>query len=191
METTTTLLQAVIAVLQWGSADFASVFSQFGINTREGLVMTRVVTWTRSHNTEPYVKKDVKGRLLVAQKYMATISWGIEGSKLRVFPGIIQVNVLKARGKRGGWLIRVHKQTPLLSQKTLKFVFSNKWEGYWASEAMMESGLMVRMDKGLKKKSWLPNPGKPALISDFVGRSIDRDVYRNVQLLKDMENSSR
>jgi len=189
MTTTTTLLQAVIAVLQWGSADFASVFSQFGINTREGLVMARVVTWTRSYDTKPYVKKDVKGRLLVAQKYMTPISWGIEGSKLMIIPGIIQVNVLKARGKRGGWLIRVHKQTPLLSQKTLKFVFSNKWEGYWASEAMMESGLMVRMDKGLKKKSWLPNPGKPALISDFVGRPISRDVYDNVQLLKKMEKS--
>lgn len=191
MTTTTTLLQAVIAVLQWGSADLASALRQFGINTREGMVMTRVVTWTRSYDTKPYVKKDVKGRLLVAQKYMTPISWGIEGSKLMIIPGIIQVNVLKARGKRGGWLIRVHKQTPLLSQKTLKFVFSNKWEGYWASEAMMENGLMVRMDKGHKKKSWLPNPGKPALISDFVGRSISRDVYDNVQLLKDMENSSR
>lgn len=191
MDTTTTLLQAVIAVLQWGSTDLASALRQFGINTREGMVMTRVITWTRSHNTEPYVKKDVKGRLLVAQKYMTPISWGIEGSKLKIIPGIIQVNVLKARGKRGGWLIRVHKQFPVLSQKTLKFVFCNKWEGYWASEVMMEKGLMVRMDKGHKKKPWLPTPGKPGFIGDFVGFSISKDIYGNIQLLKDQENNSR
>lgn len=152
--------------------------------------MARVITWTRSYSTDPYVKKDIKGRLLVAQKYATQISWGIEGSKLKMIPGIIQVNVLKARGKRGGWLIRVHKQTPVLSQKTLKFVFCNRWDGYWASDAMIQKGLMVRMDKGLKKIKGKPNPGKAAFVSDFVGLRISRDVFSNVELLKEEENKN-
>lgn len=191
MTTTTTLLQAVIAVLQWGSADLASVFSQFGINTREGMVMTRVVIWTRSHDTKPYVKKDVKGRLLVAQKYWAQISWGIEGSKLRVLPGVIQINVLRARGKKGGWLINVHKQTPLLSQKTMKFVFCNKWEGYWASDELLKAGLMVRMDKGVRRSKGKPRPGSAARIEEFVSIRQKTDILNNIKRLKKESKKSR
>jgi hypothetical protein len=190
MQTTTTLLQAVIAVLQWGGADLASAFRQFGVNTRDGLVMTRVITWTRSNDTKPYVKKDVKGRLLVAQKYMTPISWGIEGSKLKIFPGIIQINVLKARGKRGGWLIGVHRQTPVLSQKTMKFVFCCRWDNYWASDAMLEKSLMVRMDKGAKipkfrkgKKRKLKQ-GQARMIEDILSIRHERDILSNIRLLK-------
>jgi hypothetical protein len=191
MNTTTTLLQAVIAVLQWGNVDLASVFSQFGINTREGMVMTRVVTWIRSYKTGPYVKKDIKGRLLVAQKYWTQISWGIEGSKLRVFPGIIQINVLKARGKKGGWLINIHKQTPLLSQKTMKFVFCNRWEGYWASDELLKAGLMVRMDKGIRRSRNKPRPGSAARIEKFVSIRQKRDILNNIKLLKKESKKSR
>lgn len=177
MTTTTTLLQAVIAVLQWGSTDLASALRQFGINTREGMVMTRVITWTRSHNTDPYVKKDVKGRLLVAQKYRMDISWGFEGSKLKVIPGIIQVNVLKSRSKRGGWLIRVHKQTPVLSQKTLKFVFCNHWEGYWASDEMISAHLVAKAKNGKLSTA--------AVMDNVFGRRLTKDIINNISLLED------
>jgi hypothetical protein len=172
-----TLLQAVIAVLQKGGVDLESALFQFGINTREGMVSWNVITWTRSYDTEPYVKKDKKGRLLVAQKYCRNIRWELQRSKIKATPGIIQVNVLKSQSKRGGWLIRVHKQTPVFSERTMKFVFCNYWEGYWASEQMLANHLVSKAKNGKLSSA--------VLMSHAFGPRTEMDIVNNISFLKE------
>jgi hypothetical protein len=172
-----TLLQAVLAVLRNGGVDLESALFQFGINTREGMVSWNVITWTRSYDTEPYVKKDKKGRLLVAQKYCRNIRWELQRSKIKATPGIIQVNVLKSQSKRGGWLIRVHKQTPVFSERTMKFVFCNYWEGYWASEQMLANHLVSKAKNGKLSSA--------VLMSHAFGPRIEMDIVNNISFLKE------
>lgn len=174
--TISTLLQAVLAVLQNGGVDLESALFQFGINTREGMVSWNVITWTRSYNTEPYVKKDKKGRLLVAQKYCRNIRWELQRSKIKATPGIIQVNVLKSQSKRGGWLIRVHKQMPVFSERTMKFVFCNYWDGYWASDQMLANRLVSKATNGKLSSA--------VLMSKAFGSQIELDIINNISLLQ-------
>lgn len=162
----TTILQLIISVIMQDKT-LDEAFAFFNINTRNGFVLMDVrnvqkIQWIRGENTDRYYRTDKKGRLFVARKFEDVSFWQInplKNYKLSIKPAIIQMNVLRASGKRGGYLIRLHMQTPLLS-KTGKFQFQGKWVGYWASEQMLEAGLWTKSVRG--------KFGKPSYINDTV-----------------------
>lgn len=168
-----TIVQAIYSILMYNNGTMEEAFATFAINFRNGDVCGNFVTWVRGEHTSPYMKADKKGRIFVAQKFMTDITWGISPfGKLFIQPGIIQLNVLKSNSKRGGWLIRTHVQTPILA-RTKKFQFHNKWVGYWASDAMLEAGLMVKASDH--------KFGKPIFIKDVLDKDI---VMNNINMLK-------
>lgn len=162
-----TIMQALLGVLLHNNQSMEEAFAFFAVNTRSGLISSwggvHKIEWIRGENTEAYFRIDKKGRLFVAKKFMNVSSWSIETNRLknqlRVKPAMIQMNVLRASGKRGGYLIRLHVQTPILA-KTKKFQFHGKWVGYWASEAMLQSGLWTKSSNG--------KFGKATLINDVI-----------------------
>jgi hypothetical protein len=174
---TFTILQAVIAVMLHSNNNLGAALQFFNINTRDGISYrgesTKGLEWVRGEDTEAYMKADKKGRLFVAQKYMTVVRWGITSSnKLYLKSGIIQMNVLKSNSKRGGWLIRFHVQTPVLA-RTKKFQFHGKWVGYWASDAMLEAGLMAKASNN--------KFGKAVLINEVFNYE---NVMQNINMLK-------
>lgn len=160
-------MQALLGVLLHNNQSMEEAFTFFAVNTRSGLISSRggvhKIEWIRGENTAPYFRVDKKGRLFVARKFMNVSSWSIDTNRfknqLRVKPAMIQMNVLRASGKRGGYLIRLHVQTPILA-KTKKFQFHGKWVGYWASEIMLENGLWTKSSNG--------KFGKATLIKDVI-----------------------
>lgn len=161
---TITILQALIGVILHNNQSMEKAFAFFAVNTREGFTSyssgVHKIQWIRGEETAPYYRIDKKGRLFVARKFMDFSSWSIDTNRsknqLRVKPATIQMNVLRASGKRGGYLIRLHVQTPILA-KTKKFQFHGKWVGYWASETMLESGIWTKSSNGKFGKATLIN----------------------------------
>lgn len=177
------IFQAVIAVMMYTASDLWEALMKLGIDTRNNITIPlweekhgcQTVRWNRGEDTAAYMKADKKGRIFVAQKFSAQIGWGISSKKkMIIIPGIIQLNVLKSNSKRGGWLIRTHVQTPVLA-RTLKFQFHGKWVGYWASDAMLEAGLMVRASNHKFSKAML--------INDVISEHI---VQSNINQLKEI-----
>ena len=162
-----TIMQALLGVLLHNNQSMEEAFAFFAVNTRSGLISSwggvHKIEWIRGENTEAYFRIDKKGRLFVARKFMNVSSWSIDTNRfknqLRVKPAMIQMNVLRASGKRGGYLIRLHVQTPILA-KTKKFQFHGKWVGYWASETMLQNGLWTKSSNG--------KFGKATLIKDVI-----------------------
>lgn len=152
---TPTILQAIISVILHNSHNMEQAFAFFAVNIRDGLIThnrgVHKIEWFRGENKPAQYRIDKKGRLFVAVKYCGFSSWAIDTNRtknqLRVKPAIIQMNVLRASGKRGGYLIRFHVQTPVLA-RTKKFQFHGKWVGYWASEKMLENGLWTKSSNG-------------------------------------------
>lgn len=176
---TLTILQAILGVILHNNKTVEEAFAFFNVNTREGVISLgsniQKIMWVRGEETRPYYKLDKKGRLFVARKLMDICSWGINSNsgKLVIKPVIIQMNVLKSNSKRGGWLIRLHVQTPILA-RTKKFQFHGKWVGYWASDAMLEAGLMAKASNN--------KFGKALLIKDVVNHAY---VIEQVNMLKE------
>ena len=175
------IFQAVIAVMMYTASDLWETLIKLGIDTRNTISIPlweekygcQTLRWNRGEDTAAYMKADKKGRIFVAQKFAAQIGWGVSSKKkMIVIPGIIQLNVLKSNSKRGGWLIRTHVQTPVLA-RTSKFQFHGKWVGYWASDAMLEAGLMVKASNH--------KFGKPMRISDVIS---EQTVRNNINQLK-------
>lgn len=152
---TPTILQAIISVILHNSHTMEQAFAFFAVNIRDGFIThnrgVHKIEWFRGENKPAQYRIDKKGRLFVAVKYCGFSSWAIDTNRmknqLRVKPAIIQMNVLRASGKRGGYLIRFHVQTPVLA-RTKKFQFHGKWVGYWASEKMLENGLWTKSSNG-------------------------------------------
>ena len=152
---TPTILQAIISVILHNSHTMEQAFAFFAVNIRDGFIThnrgVHKIEWFRGENKPAQYRIDKKGRLFVAVKYAAISSWSIDTNRtknqLRIKPAIIQMNVLRASGKRGGYLIRFHVQTPILAQ-TKKFQFHGKWIGYWASETMLNNGLWTKSSNG-------------------------------------------
>ena len=169
-----TIMQAILAIVLHNNQSMEQAFAFFAVNTRGGLVYqkgtTHIIQWTRGENTDHYYRIDKKGRLFVARKFQNVCSWAIDTNKvknnLHIKPAMIQMNVLRASGKRGGYLIRLHIQTPVLA-RTKKFQFHGKWVGYWASETMLENGLWTKSSNG--------KFGKALYISDTISHRIVMD----------------
>lgn len=166
-------------------------FVKMGIDIRGAEINYSSLLWQRGDhargNFNPTFKKDVKGRLLVAQNYVGFLEWKANTNtedldfykrfKPKSKSGIIQVNVLRSNSKRGGWLIRVHKQTPVLSQKARKFTFSNAWEGYWATDNMLSGALVAKAKNGkFGSAQFMNDLGLPY-----------EDILNNINLLKSEE----
>jgi hypothetical protein len=174
-----TILQAILAVVLHNNQSMEEAFAFFAVNTRDGFTYqngsVHKIDWIRGENTAPYYRIDKKGRLFVARKFENISSWAIDTNKvknnLRVKPAMIQMNVLRASGKRGGYLIRLHVQTPILA-RTKKFQFHGKWVGYWASETMLQSGIWTKSANG--------KFGKATLINDVISYET---VMKSVEML--------
>jgi hypothetical protein len=178
-----------------------------GINTRDAEIDRSTLTWIRDNHVKEFdshVKVDAKKRTFVAWNYIASISWmptrEIETKDIgyikqmatisdRVFDlnekfrpkvtsGIIQMNVLRAKGKRGGWLIRIHKQKPVLSSRTNQFVFSGNWVGYWASDKMWEKGLVAKAVKG--------KFGNARLVDRTELKYLEEDINESIRILRNI-----
>lgn len=181
---TPTILQAIISVILHNSHNMEEAFAFFSVNTREGFISyyrgIHKIEWFRGEDKPAEFRIDKKGRLFVAVKLSGTSSWSIDTKRkknqLRVNPAIIQMNVLRASGKRGGYLIRFHVQTPILA-RTKKFQFHGKWVGYWASEKMLENGLWTKSSNG--------KFGKATLIDKTISQGL---VMRSVKMLNDAIN---
>lgn len=178
---TLTIMQAILAVILHNNKTMEEAFAFFAVNTRDGYCLESRegnprIYWMRGEDTTPYCKLDKKGRLFVARKFWNTCSWGInlETGKLTIKPAIIQMNVLKSNSKRGGWLIRLHVQVPVLA-RTKKFQFHGKWVGYWASDAMLEAGLMTKASNG--------KFGKAITVESVINHAV---VTEQVNMLKQM-----
>lgn len=178
---TPTILQAIISVILHNSHNMEEAFAFFSVNTREGFISyyrgIHKIEWFRGEDKPAEFRIDKKGRLFVAVKLSGTSSWSIDTrrtkNQLRVNPAIIQMNVLRATGKRGGYLIRFHVQTPILA-RTKKFQFHGKWVGYWASEKMLENGLWTKSSNG--------KFGKATLIDKTISQGL---VMQSVKMLND------
>jgi len=140
------------------------IMQQEDVDTREGETDGAGVriSWKRGENTASFMKADKKGRLFVGQKFASQTTWGMNykksrygkwsvNTKITTTPAVIQVNVRPAQGKRGGWLINVHNQTPYFKEN--KFVFRCHWANYWASDAMIVAGLVAKFQGGKSGKS--------------------------------------
>lgn len=172
-----TILQAIFAVILHNNKSMEEAFAFFGINTREGFITyyrgVHKIEWFRGEDKPAQYRIDKKGRLFVAVKFAGYSSWAIDTKRaknnLRISPAMIQMNVLRASGKRGGYLIRLHMQTPILA-KTKKFQFHGKWVGYWASEKMLENGLWTKSSNG--------KFGKATLIDKTISTVLVRNSVR-------------
>jgi len=160
------------------------IMQQEGVDTREGDTDGAGVriSWKRGENTASFMKADKKGRFFVGQKFASQTTWGMNykksrygkwsiNTKITTTPAVIQVNVRPAQGKRGGWLINVHNQTPYFKEN--KFVFRCRWANYWASDAMIVAGLVTKFQGGKSGKSMflsevLDDHARAAMVIDNV-----------------------
>lgn len=174
---TVTILQALLGVLLHNQQTMEEAFAFFAVNTRDGFVTyyngVHKIEWIRGEETNLHLKVDKKGRLFVAKKFENFCSWSIDTNRtknqLRVKPAIIQMNVLRASGKRGGYLIRFHVQTPILA-RTKKFQFHGKWIGFWTNDTMLQNNLWTRSSKG--------KFGKATFIDKFIQFNTVMDSVR-------------
>lgn len=186
METIVTIMQVFMALQQSG-IDIKSVLENLGVDTREGICYYTswgTLRWNKGMNTDPYTKVDIKGRLFAAQKFEGIVEWGVSRGtwvkdelvpKQLITSAVIQINVLKARGKRGGWIIGIHNIFPILA-KNGKIRFCCKWENYWASESMLTAGLIAMSKKGKLQKA------------AFINKVIDRNAPIDAQKIIDLVN---
>lgn len=185
-----------------------STLQLLGIDTRNAEINRSTLTWIRDNHLKesmlPRVKVDAKKRTFVAWNYIGRISWmptrEIEMKEIghikqlaamseqvvdlnqkfcpEIKSDIIQMNVLRARGKRGGWLIRIHKQKPVLSSKVNKFVFSGNWVGYWASDKMWEKGLVAKAVKG--------KLGRAQFVNRTELKYLEKDISESIGILRNI-----
>lgn len=187
METIVTIVQVLMALQQSG-ANIKVVLENLGVDTREGIchyTSWGTLCWTKGRNTDPYTKVDIKGRLNAAQKFEGIVEWGVarnyytEGyevnAKQHIVSAVIQLNVFKTRGKRGGWAIGIHNIFPILS-KNGKIKFCCKWDNYWASESMLTAGLIATRKKGKLQGS------------SFINKVIDHNAPIDAQKIIDLVN---
>lgn len=148
-EKVNTTLVALIALLPWVKMDLWDALVFLGIDVRDGQIKNNTISWTRWKNEPLRLKTDKKGRIFAAYGRSANVSLRIKLHKQMTASksNIIQINVRKATGKRGGWLINTHVVTPVLSRNG-KFQFLGKWENYWASDQMLDAGLMSKVVRG-------------------------------------------
>lgn len=143
------------------------------------------ISWNRGVETPSESKTDKKNRLFIARKFISETTWGMNytkaknkygerafrvNTKITTTPAVVQINVRRATGKRGGWFINVHEQVPFFKED--RFVFRCKWINYWASDAMIVAGLASKFQGGKLGKAIylnevLGNPDRVQMVIDM------------------------
>lgn len=148
------ILVAVKAVMKRWKKSLRAELERREFDTRDGQWDNDYsISWIRGLDTNPTVKVNKKGHLFVAQKFSKMVTFTIDPSNcVLIINAVLQINVTKANGKRGGWLIHLYKQTPVMSNLN-KFVFSGVWHTYWATDEMLRAGMVCRAIRGKFGKS--------------------------------------
>lgn len=174
------ILVAVKAVMKRWKKSLRAELERRGFDTRDGQWDNGYsISWIRGLNTNPTVKVNKKGRLFVAQKFSKMVTFTIDPSNsVLIINAVLQINVTKASGKRGGWLIHLYKQTPVMSNLN-KFVFSGVWHTYWATDEMLRAGMVCRAIRGKFGKS---------VKIDSIEKNNAKDVYWHRHTVKENIN---
>lgn len=176
---------ALIALLPWVKMDLWDALSFLGIDLRDGQIKKNTISWTRWKNEPLRLKTDKKGRIFAAYGRSATVSLRIKLHMQTTASrsNVIQINVRKATGKRGGWLINTHVVTPVLSRNG-KFQFLGKWENYWASEQMLDAGLVSKVVRGKLSEAMLMHKHKGLDINIWGYNTLCEMIFEARALIK-------